>query len=95
MIDRKQSGDLLAMLVSEQEAMAEAAKGGANAAEFQAMLPRLSAHIDSALRAYGFDNPAKVRSQLQLPVQRMFRAREAAFDHILELARQDELDKRK
>ncbi len=92
----KQTKDLLAMLVAEHECQAvieTLPAGDAKLLEWRGMIDELAVQIDGALRSYGFDDVAEVKSRLHLPVQRMFRARQAAFDHIVQLAREHELDK--
>jgi hypothetical protein len=90
-----QTNDLLALLVYEHEGQAVIETlpvGDPKAEEWRGMMAKLAVEIDNALRAYGFDDVAEVKARLRLPVQRMFRARQAAFDHIVQLACEHELD---
>lgn len=94
----KSPGDLLALLVAECElhdAIADMAPGNPLIEQMRASLPEVDAKIDAAFRRYGFTDPAEAKTWLQLPVLRMFRARQAAFEQIVQLARKDELDKHK
>lgn len=98
MADAKSTGDLLALLVAECELLADIERLGPNHERFdlmRALLPDVEARIDAAFRVFGFTNIAETKARLTLPVQRMFRARQAAFEHILELAREEEMDKHK
>lgn len=98
MSDSNQTYDLLALLTYEHEGQAiieSLPASDPKAEEWRGILAKLAVQIDSALLAYGFDDVAEVKARLRLPVQRMFRARQAAFDHIVQLACEHELDKHK
>lgn len=58
------------------------------------LLPKLEANIEAEIRRNGFTDIPAIKDRLQLPVQRICRARKSAEEHMIQLACELELEKR-